>query len=626
MNTNKTVTRREFLKIAGITAGAATLAACTPQVVTVTQIVQQTVVSQQTQIVQQTSVVQVTPTPEPAITTPQGRVLPPDAAPLEKQSWTSDGGGEPKFFDGVRDIYNQGGLLLINETLIHNDENMVTVPSLAESWKPGPNTTYWEFTIQQGAVWSDDSPITSDDLVFTFQHLANPALANPWVWFYYPIKGVQEVFAGGDPALINDPTTGGVRKIDDRTVRFLGEGKSADGDPCPYMPALLSYQASVFVPKALASKDEEHWADTGVGLVSGGPFLCTAWNHNVSIVFDTNPKYNRPMKPAIQHLTSPINPAGFNAFNAWLNQEIDLIHAMGSANVAAVRADPKLNPLLHFFSNFQTEYMVLNCFMPPLDNLQVRQALSHAIDRDTLCNTVLLGTYTPAFSMLPPGFPAYNPDLAPIQDFDVTAAQAALTAAGWPGGKKDGVQMSLDVYDNSGGTDPKCTYVAQQWETNLGIKVNLKQVEAGDWNTLRAGHKMMVYKGPYEYDYVDPNNLLSMLFHSGGAPAGTDITKWGSPRHPWYNAQYDQLCDQAGTETDVTKRIAEYQAAEKIQVTDCGQVFLTHQIIFQVWWPWLIGVPVDKSGNQVYRWLDITQFQWYVSKDVDALKAQYKNA
>jgi len=168
MNTNKTVTRREFLKIAGITAGAATLAACTPQVVTVTQIVQQTVVSQQTQIVQQTSVVQVTPTPEPAITTPQGRVLPPDAAPLEKQSWTSDGGGEPKFFDGVRDIYNQGGLLLINETLIHNDENMVTVPSLAESWKPGPNTTYWEFTIQQGAVWSDDSPITSDDLVFTF--------------------------------------------------------------------------------------------------------------------------------------------------------------------------------------------------------------------------------------------------------------------------------------------------------------------------------------------------------------------------------------------------------------------------------------------------------------------------
>ena len=624
MNTNKTVTRREFLKIAGMTAGAATLAACTPQVVT--QIVQQTVVSQQTAIVQQTVVskVEVTPTPEPAITTPQGRVLPADAAPLAKQSWTGDGGAEPKFFDGVRDIYSQGGLLAINETLIHSDQDMVTVPSLAESWKAGPNTTYWEFTIQQGAIWSDDTPITADDIVFTFAHLANPALANPWVWFYFPIKGVSDVSAGKDATVVTDPKTGGVRKVDDRTVRIYGAGPSADGDPCPYMPALLSYQASVFVPAHIASKDELHWADNGVGLISGGPFLCTKWEHNVKVEYDINPKYNRPQKPGIQHSITPINPTGFNAFNAWLNQEIDLIHAMSPANVAAVRSDPKLNPLLHFFSNFQTEYMVLNTFMAPLDDLKVRQALSHAIDRATLCGSVLNGTYTPAFSMLPPGFPAYNADLAPIQAFDVATAQSLLKDAGWEGGKKAGVQMSLDLFDS--GNDPKNLFVKQQWETNLGIKVNLKEVEGGVWGDNRSKHLMQVYKGPYEYDYVDPANLLTQLFRSTtNPPKGTPVEKWGSPRHPWYNADYDKLVDAAGVETDVAKRMQEYQDAEKIQVTDCGQIFLTHQIIFQVWWPWLI-LPADKTGNTVYRWLDITQFQMYVHKDVDALKAQYKNA
>jgi oligopeptide transport system substrate-binding protein len=626
MNTNKTVTRREFLKIAGMTAGAATLAACTPQVVT--QIVQQTVVSQQTQIVQQTVVnqVQVTPTPVPPITTPQGRVLPPDAASLDKQIMLDEPGAEPQHFDGPRDIYHTGGLLLINETLIHSDQDMVTVPSLAESWKAGPNTTYWEFTIQQGAIWSDDTPITSDDVVFTFQHLANPAIANPWVWFYFPIKGVSEVSGGKDVALINDPKTGGVRKVDDRTVRLYGEGPSADGDPCPYMPALLSYQAAVFVPKHIAEKDELHWADNGVGLVSGGPFICSAWEHNAKITYDINPKYNRPMKPGIQKHIGVIAPAtGFNAFNSWLNQEYYLIHAMSPANVAAVRADPKLNPLMHFFSNFQTEYMVLNTFMPPLDNLKVRQALSHAIDRATLCSSVLNGTYTPAFSMLPPGFPAYNPDLAPIQAFDIAAAQSILADAGWKGGKNAaGVQMSLDLYDVS--NDPKNLFVKQQWETNLGIKVNLKEVEAGVWSDMRAKHTMMVYKGPYEYDYVDPANLLTQLFRSTpNPPAGTDVTKWGSPRHPWYNADYDKLCDAGAVETDVAKRIKDYQDAEKIQVTDCGQIFITHQIIFQVWWPWLI-LPPDKTGNTVYRWLDITQFQMYISKDVDALKAQYKNA
>lgn len=626
MNTNKNVTRREFLKIAGMTAGAATLAACTPQVVT--QIVQQTVVQQQTAIVQQTSVVEVTPTPEPAITTPQGRVLPADAAPLAKQIFTGDGQAEPKFFDGPRDIYSQAGLKMINETLISNDENMVTVPSLAESWKPGPNTTYWEFTIRQGAAWSDDVPVTADDIAFTFAHLANPAMANPWVWFYFPVKGVQGVNAGGDYKLVTDPTTGGVRKVDDRTVRLYGEGSSADGDPCPYMPALLAYQAAVYVPKHIAEKDEAHWADTGVGLVSGGPYLVTNWEHNVKIEYDINPKYTGPNKPGIQHSITPIATTTFNAFTSFLNQEVDLCHALSPAQVATIRADPKLNPLIHFFSNFQTEYLVLNTFMKPLDNLKLRQALSHAIDRDTLCNQVLNGTYTPAFSMLPPGFPAYNPDLAPIQAFDVAAAKQLLADAGYKDGKDSaGKVLELDLYDN-GSTDPKVSFCKQQFETNLGIKANFKPLEGGVWGDMRSKHTMMIYRGPYEYDYVDPANMLTMLFRSNpnSAPKGTDVAQWGSARHPWYNADYDKLCDQAGVETDVAKRLQEYQDAEKIQVTDCGQIFLTHQIIFQIWWPWVTGIHGDKTGNVVYRWLDISSYQMYIHKDVDALKAQFKGA
>lgn len=627
MNTNKTVTRREFLRVAGLAAGATTLAACTPQVVT--QIVQNTVVAQQTQIVNQTQIVEVTPTTPPSIVTPQGRELPADAAPLEKQIYTGDGGVEPKFFDGVRDIYNQAGLLLINETLIHNDENMVTVPSLADSWKPGPNTTYWEFHIQQDAVWSDGSPITADDIIYTYVHLADPSLSNPWVWFYFPIKGVQDYNGGkAGPEAVNDPTTGGVRKVDDQTVRIYGAGTSADGDPCPYMPALLSYQASVYVPKAVVEKDPQHWADNGVGLISGGPYLCTNWEHNVKVEYDINPKYNRPMKPGIQHVVTPITNTSFNGLNAWMNQEIDLVHVLSAAQVATLRADPKLNPLLHFFSNFQTEYMSLNTFKAPFDKLEFRQALSHAIDRDTLCNQVLNGTYTPAFSMLPPGFPAYNPDLASIQAFDVPTAQQLLTTAGYPGGKDaSGKQLSIDLYDTA--NDPKNTFVKQQWEANLGIAVNLKEVESGVWSTDRAAHTMDVYKGPYEYDYVDPNNLLTMLWHSdpnSAAANNTPVEKWGSPRHPWYNADFDKLTDQAATETDVTKRMQEYEDAEKILVTDVGGIFLTHQIVFQVWWPWLTGMHADKTGNVVYRWLDITAFQMYISADVDALKAQYKNA
>ena len=188
MNTNKPVTRREFLKVAGIAAGVTTLAACTPQVVT--QIVQQTVVAQQTQIVQQTSVVQVevTPTAPPAIVTPQGRTFPPDAASLDKQVAHGEG-SERKHFDYIRDIYYAYGMKMLSEQLIRNDENMVTVPAMAESWKAGPSTNYWEFVIRQGAVWSDGQPVTADDVVFSWAHAAKPELANSLIWFYYPDQG-----------------------------------------------------------------------------------------------------------------------------------------------------------------------------------------------------------------------------------------------------------------------------------------------------------------------------------------------------------------------------------------------------------------------------------------------------
>src|SRR5689334_6829251 len=112
-------TRREFLQVAGFTGGAAVLAACAPSVVTQvvnqTQVVNvpQTQIVAQTQIVNQTQVVEVpvTTTPLPALKTPQGKELPADAAPLEKQVFNGEPyGGDFKFLDGSRDIYSAGGI------------------------------------------------------------------------------------------------------------------------------------------------------------------------------------------------------------------------------------------------------------------------------------------------------------------------------------------------------------------------------------------------------------------------------------------------------------------------------------------------------------------------------------
>ncbi len=90
----------------------------------------------------------------------------------------------------------------------------------------------------------------------------------------------------------------------------------------------------------------------------------------------------------------------------------------------------------------------------------------------------------------------------------------------------------------------------------------------------------------------------------------------GSPRHAWKNQKFDDLITTAGKTADEKTRIGLYQQAERILVEDVGAVFLSHQVIAQVWWPYIAGIPTDNQGLQVYRWLDTTIYSLYIRSDV----------
>ncbi|MDQ3181522.1 MAG: peptide ABC transporter substrate-binding protein [Acidobacteriota bacterium] len=534
---------------------------------------------------------------EPIIT-PQGRILPPDAAPLEKQI-LYESVAEPRHLDISRDIYDAG--VAINwggEPLLRRDQNQNLVPALAESWKAGENAEYWDFVIRQNARWSDGVPITADDWVFTFRHLASPNLDNPWTWFYYDVKGVQALKEGK-----GRPEDVGVEAIDERTVRIWGGGGAI-----PHLPSLLAYQAAVPAPKHKAENNPEHWADTAENFVSSGPMRLLNWQHNQQLEWDANPFYNGAHKPGIQKLIQLVGAPAIGWFNSWLNKEIDYIAILQPQELAQVINDNELEKYLHSFNNFQTEYLSLDCLRPPFDNLKLRQALSRAIDRAPFCERVMLKTRIPAFSMLPPDFPAYNPELKSVQKFDVEKAKALLAEAGYPNGQDaDGNQLVLEMFSN--GRDVALEYVKDQWERYLDIGVNLQIVESAVWGARRAQHAMPLYRGQYEYDFLDPANMLTRLWRSNDEN--------GSPRHAWHNAEFDELVTIAGREIDESRRLNLYRQAERILVEDVGGIFLTHMVTHQVWYPYLTGFEPDKNGNTVFRYLDISRFQMYIRNDVD---------
>lgn len=539
------------------------------------------------------------------IVTPQGRNLPLDAAPLEKQI-LYESVAEPRHLDIARDIYGAG--VAINwggEPLLRRDQNQNLVPALAESWKAGETVEYWDFIIRQNARWSDGVPITAHDWVFTFRHLASPNLDNPWTWFYYDIKGVQAFKEEKGKA-----EDIGVEALDDRTVRIHSENGAI-----PHLPALLAYQAAVPTPRHKAENNPEHWADTAENFVSSGPMRLLSWEHNQRLEWDANPYYNGAHKVGIQRLIQIVGAPAIGWFNSWLNKEIDYIPILQPQDLAQVINDNELEKYLHSFNNFQIQYLSFDCLRPPFDNLKLRQSLSHAIDREPFCSKVMLGTRIPAFSMLPPDFPAHNPELKSVQDFNIEKAKALLSEAGYPNGRDaGGNQLVLEMFSN--GRDVVLEYVKDQWERYLDIGVNLQIVELAVWGARRARHEMSLYRGEYEYDFLDPANMLTRLWRS--------TNEQGSPRHAWRNTNFDALVTLAGREIDEQKRTNLYQQAERILVEDVGGLFLTQTVTHQVWYPYLTGFEPDKNGNTVFRYLDISRFQMYIRNDVDQWRESEK--
>jgi len=532
------------------------------------------------------------------VTTPQGRVLPPDAAPLEKQI-LFEAAAEPRHLDIARDIYGAG--VAINwggEPLLRRDVNQILVPALAEGWQAGDGLRYWDFTIRRDARWSDGVPITAHDWVFTFRHLASPQLDNPWAWFYYDIKGVQATKEDNAP-----PENIGVEAIDDRTLRIWGENGAI-----PHLPALMAYQAAVPAPRHKAEGNPEHWADTAENFVSSGPMRLLSWHHNQRLEWDANPYYNGPHKPGIQRLIQVVGAPAIGWFNSWANKEVDYIANLPQQEYAQAVNDSELSQYLHSYNNFQTEYLSFDCLRPPFDNLLLRQALSHAVDRVPFCEKVMLKTRIPAFSMLPPEFPGHNSELEPVQNFDLEKARALLTESGYPDGiDSSGNPLVLEIFSN--GRDVVMEYVKDQWERNLGIIVMLQILEGAVWSVRRSRHELSLYRGQYEYDFLDPANMLTRLWKSTGAN--------GSPRHAWRNERFDMLVADAGRELDEPKRLGLYQDAERVLVEDVGAIFLTHMITHQIWYPYLTGFEPDNKGNVVFRYLDIARFQMYIRDDVD---------
>ena len=411
--------------------------------------------------------------------------------------------------------------------------------------------TVYTFNIRKGVKFHDGSrQVRAEDLKFSMERSLDPrTLSTVGTVYLSDIVGAKE-FATGDA----DEVTG-IRVVNNFTLEITIDA------PKSYFLAKLSYPTAYVVDQREVGDSTcfrgAEWTRNPNGT---GPFKLEEWELGQRIVLTPNDNTHLEPKPSLAKVTYLL--AGGSALVMYENDEIDLT-GVGINDIERIR-DPN-EPLNAEFSegpSLDTFYIGLNTQEPPFDDPKVRQAFAMAIDKEVLAEVVLKDLVVPAKGVLPPGMPGFNEELEGIP-FDPERARELLDEAGGPGSLGE---ISLLSSGRGANVAPTITAVAAMWKENLGVSVDLPQLQFGQFLQDLDEGTFQAFSLGWIADYVDPQNFLDIKFHSA---SGNNETLYSSP-------EVDALLEEARTEQDQARRLELYQQAEEIIVQDTAWIPLFH--------------------------------------------------
>ena len=528
---------------------------------------------------------------------------PADAAPPEKQViiFPADV-GTAKVLDFYEQVYQRPFVAdLFSEPLVRLNREFEIIPGMAESWEGSEDGMTWTFKLRQGLTWTDGNPLTAADWVATFQYAANPEHAWDFTWFF------QGVLKGWDDAIAGKA---GVDTVGVAPGANPNELVITTVVPAPYIPAMMLYSLPLSAA-ALAEHGSGLYNSDPATAVSCGPYVLSEWTPQQQIVYTKNPNYTGTMNVMVEKVINRLaTPDTY--FTMYQNNEVDYLEEPDPAALTLMMGDETTAKEVHSgVGDFPTWYIFFDVTKAPFDNKMVRQAWSHAIDRDTLKSQVLGPNGTPAYSWLAPGFPASQREaLQDIQKFDPAMAKDLLSQAGYPDGK-DFPKQSMWLRAPSPLDKTVAGALAAMLKENLNIEVELEEHDSQGFTAALNAKPTQILLGWVRYgmDYLDPSNMLS-VWKTGG-------------RHSWSNPEFDAKLKEASEYLGAPEeRIKLFQEAERILVEDVPAVFVYHGTRVQFLKPWLKGdfLKPDKNGISAMHWpayttMDTVPEEIYVSSD-----------
>ncbi|MEB3188390.1 MAG: ABC transporter substrate-binding protein [bacterium] len=437
-------------------------------------------------------------------------------------------------------------------TLVGFDDRARPVPALAERFEPRDGGTCWRFTLRNGLRFHDGRPLESADVVATFERLLDPATHASGASFFQDVVGARDRLAG------RAPSVAGLRSLDARTIEIR-----LDRPDASFLARVATSFAGI-VPRG--TPPGRSWDTLPAG---SGPMRVVSHRLGEPVVLErvaTSPLARGLRVDRLEVITGLTESLEAMRFERGELDAIGALRAIGGAEFARLRPDPRFASGVHESPDLAVHYLGLNTRMPPFDDPRVRRAAFAAIDRTRLIR-LYNGRGRPAARFVPPGLQASATDAA-VNRPSPELARRLLAEAGHPGG------VESELVTSSSATPLRVAQALQQDLAQAGIRVRLRSLALPAFLAcVGRENQAPCFTGNWTADYPDAGNFLVPLFASSAIqPVNTLNRTFLS------DAPLDRLLALGTRTTAPEGRMAAWRQAEDRLLTTAAVVPLIHPL------------------------------------------------
>ena len=492
-------------------------------------------------------------------------------------------------------------ILFAFDNLLKMDKDGKVVPGLAEKYEVSDDQLTWTFHLRDGLKWSDGSALTADDFVYSWQRLVDPSVAAPYAQTVLGmVEGYDDAIgrpdADGNTTVDPDPTKLKVEAPDEKTL-IVHMAK-----PTPYFDKLAAFVSLSPVKKDVVEANPDGWSIDPKTYTSTGPFKLTGWEPGSYLMFEKNENYWDADSIKLDGIKCLLMQDQNATFSAYESGDALMIKDVPTQEITTLkeRSDFHIDPILG------TYYLDLNTTLDEFKDPKVREALSLALDRKYISETITSGTYTPASGFVSEGVTDWNgtawqdniTDKSAYINIDdhagnLAKAKELLKEAGY----ENGVGLPEMVYSTNDASYHKkiAEYLQQAWG-ELGLKVQVNIVEWKSFTPQRRSGNYQIARDGWVMDYNDPSNILELA-----------LTGNGNNNAKYSNPEFDALMSKAATEKNPQTRFGYLHQAEDFIMKDTAMVPLLYYNDFYLQSDKITGSWHSPDGFWHFEYADIAE-------------------